>query len=155
MWATRHSNVNLDYFKTLILQEISRSQNQHQVDCYAFSEVQHFVPISWTCKKQTSVSRSSTEAEVISLDAGLRMDRIPAHTLWDLVIEIFHSAPSNIKQPKRSYGDTRCKLPSQTCTTSLNANTPTSFQLTLTTFHPTQYILVLVPCCMSLKTMRP
>ena len=31
-----------------------------------------FVPISWMCKKQTSVSHSSTESEIISLDAGLR-----------------------------------------------------------------------------------
>ena len=31
-----------------------------------------FVPISWVCKKQTSVSHSSTESEIISLDAGLR-----------------------------------------------------------------------------------
>ena len=37
---------------------------------------QTFVPISWMCKKQTSVSHSSTEAEVISLDTGLRMDCI-------------------------------------------------------------------------------
>ena len=44
-----------------------------------------FVPISWMCKKQTSVSHSSTEAEIISLDAGSRMDGIPALTLWDLV----------------------------------------------------------------------
>ena len=29
-----------------------------------------FVPISWVCKKQTSVSHSSTESEIISLDAG-------------------------------------------------------------------------------------
>ena len=36
-----------------------------------------YVPLSWMCKKQTSVSHSSTEAEVISLDAGLRMDVIP------------------------------------------------------------------------------
>ena len=71
-----------------------------------------FVPISWMCKKQTSVSHSSTEAEIISLGAWLRMDGIPA-------------------------------LASQTCTTSSNASTPTSFQLALTTFHPTQYILVL------------
>ena len=28
-------------------------------------------PISWMCKKRTSVSNSSTEAEIISLDAGL------------------------------------------------------------------------------------
>ena len=39
---------------------------------------QTFVPISWMCKKQISVSHSSTEAEVISFDAGLRMDGIHA-----------------------------------------------------------------------------
>ena len=37
-----------------------------------------FVPISWMCKKQTLVSRSFTESENISLDAGLRYDGIPA-----------------------------------------------------------------------------
>ena len=37
-----------------------------------------FVPISWMCKKQTSVSHSSTESEIISLDAGLRLDGIPS-----------------------------------------------------------------------------
>ena len=37
-----------------------------------------FVPISWMCKKQTSVSHSSTESEIISFDAGLRLDGIPA-----------------------------------------------------------------------------
>ena len=40
---------------------------------------QTFVPTSWMCKKHTCVSHGSTEAEVISLDAGLRMDGIPAH----------------------------------------------------------------------------
>ena len=35
-----------------------------------------FVPRSWTCKKQTSVSHSSTEFEIISLVAGLRLDGI-------------------------------------------------------------------------------
>ena len=44
-----------------------------------------FVPISWMCKKQTSVSHSSTESEIISLDAGLRLDGIPALDLWDLL----------------------------------------------------------------------
>ena len=60
-----------------------------------------FVPISWMCKKQTSVSHSSAEAEIISLDAGLRMDSIPALTLWDLVIEVFHSVPNQTDGPKR------------------------------------------------------
>ena len=49
-----------------------------------------FVPMSWMCKKQSSFSHGSTEAEIISLDAGSRMDGIPALTLWDLVIEVFH-----------------------------------------------------------------
>ena len=44
-----------------------------------------FVPISWMCKKQTSVSHSSTESEIISLDAGLRLDGIPALGLRDIV----------------------------------------------------------------------
>ena len=47
-----------------------------------------FVPISWMCKKQTSVSHISTESEILSLDAGLRMDGIPALDLWDLVTEV-------------------------------------------------------------------
>ena len=40
--------------------------------------------IFWKCKKQTSVSHSSTESEIISLDARLRLDGIPALDLWDL-----------------------------------------------------------------------
>ena len=52
-----------------------------------------FVLISWMCKKQTSVSHSSTESEIVSLDAGLRMDGILALDLWDLVIEVLSSSP--------------------------------------------------------------
>ena len=47
-----------------------------------------FVPVSWMCKKQTSVSHSSTESEIISLDAGLRMDVLLAVDLRDIVIEV-------------------------------------------------------------------
>ena len=42
-----------------------------------------FVPISWMCKKQTAVSYSSTESEIISLDTGLRLDGLPGLELWD------------------------------------------------------------------------
>ena len=52
------------------------------------------------CKKQISVSHSSTEAEVISLDEGSRMDGIPALDLWDLVIEVFHSSPNGTNKTK-------------------------------------------------------
>ena len=53
-----------------------------------------FVPTCWMCKKQTSVSHSSIEAELISVYAASRMDGIPAHDLWNLVIEVFHSSPN-------------------------------------------------------------
>ena len=47
-----------------------------------------FVPISWMCKKQTAVSHSSTESEIISLDTGLRLDVLPALELWDLIVSV-------------------------------------------------------------------
>ena len=49
-----------------------------------------FVPITWICKKQGAVSHSSSEAEVISLDTGIRLEGIPA---------VFFLGPSG-----RSYG---------------------------------------------------
>ena len=58
------------------------------------------VPISLMCKKQTSVSHISTEAEVISLDACSRIDGIPALDRWDLVIEVFRSTPNQAHKPK-------------------------------------------------------
>ena len=57
--------------------------------------------------QEDSVSHSSTEAEIISLDAGLRMDGTPAFTLWGLVIEVFHFVPNRTDGPKRSYVETR------------------------------------------------
>ena len=48
-----------------------------------------FVPISWMCKKQLSVSHSSTESEIISLDTGLRLDGLLVLELWDLIVSVF------------------------------------------------------------------
>ena len=84
-----------------------------------------FVPISWMCKKQTSVSHGSTESDIISLDAGLRLDGIPALDLWDLIVAVLRgntnqsiqargdpctnqredrSAPHTIQKRKKSHG---------------------------------------------------
>ena len=43
------------------------------------------------CKKQTAVSHSSTESEIISLDTGLRFDGLLALELWDLIVSVFGS----------------------------------------------------------------
>ena len=56
------------------------------VEHCAFFGSHTFVPIIWMCKKQTSVLHSSTEFEIISLDAGLRLDGIPALDFWDLIV---------------------------------------------------------------------
>ena len=47
------------------------------------------------CKKQTSVSHSSTESEIISLDAGLRLDGLPALELWDLIVAVLGNTNQN------------------------------------------------------------
>ena len=47
------------------------------------------------CKKQTSDSHSSTESEIISLDAGLRLDGIPALDLWDLIVVVLGNTNQN------------------------------------------------------------
>ena len=99
-----------------------------------------FVPTSYMCKKQTSVSHSSTEAEIISLDAVLRMDGIQA-------------LRTKQKDPRKRYRENRRQLSVQTCITPFQSSTPTSFQQTLITFHPIQRILTPVICCMSLRTM--
>ena len=96
------------------------------------------------CKKQTSVSHSSTEAELISLDAGLRMDGIPALDLWDLVNEVFHSSPTQSKKTKdqargnSSRDTTSCKH------TQNQTEDPTKHNC-----------LYLVRCCTFLRIMKP
>ena len=60
---------------------------------------------SWMCKKQTSVSHSSAESEIISLDAGLQVDDLPALDLRDVVIEVLRSSNSAKTPTKPSAGN--------------------------------------------------
>ena len=60
-----------------------------------------FVPISWMCKKQTAVSHSSTESEIISLDTGLRIDGLAALELWDLIVSVFGSVTQTSERTVR------------------------------------------------------
>ena len=60
-----------------------------------------FVPTSWMCKKQTSVSHSSTESEIISLDAGLMFGRILALDLWDLIVSVLGNKTQTTERPGR------------------------------------------------------
>ena len=76
------------------------------------------------CKKQTSVSHSSTEAEIISLDASLRMDGISALDLWASEIEVFHSPPNQANKA-RDLGELQGNL-SQRTSPSMRSQIPTT-----------------------------
>ena len=66
-----------------------------------------FVPISWMCNKQTSVSHRSTESEIISLDAGLRLDGISALDLWDLIVAVLGRTKQSHKEREDPFMNKR------------------------------------------------
>ena len=41
-------------------------------------------------QKQTAVSHSSSEAELIALDASIRMEGLLAILLWEEILPVFH-----------------------------------------------------------------
>ena len=60
-----------------------------------------FVPISWMCKKQTLDSHSSTESEISSLDAGMRLDGLLALELWGLIVSVLGNMTQTTERPER------------------------------------------------------
>ena len=86
MWEILLNNADWDCFKILGDLEDSKSTSGGSL-CVFGSHTS--VPISWMCKKQTAVSHSSTESDIISLDTGLRLDGLPALELWDLIVSVF------------------------------------------------------------------
>ena len=91
MWVILPNNADWDCFKTLTSREILKFRNPLLEVTLCIFGSHTYVPISWMCKKQTSVSHSSTESEIISLDTGLRLDGLPALELWDLIVSVFGS----------------------------------------------------------------
>ena len=100
LWETLQNNSDLGLFHDSDFARDLEDSKSTSGGILCIFGSQTFVPISWMCKKQTSVSHSFTEAELISLDAGSRMDGIPALTLWGLVIEVFHSSPNQTNKTK-------------------------------------------------------
>ena len=79
-----------------------------------------FVPMSWRmCKKQSSVSHSSTSSEIISLDAGLTLDGLLALDSWDLIVSVFGNMTQTTDRTGRPV-DTERSQRSQGKTTALN-----------------------------------
>ena len=107
MWETQHSNVDWDYFKILTIAGDLEDSKSTSGGILCIFGSHTFVPTNWMYKKQTSVSRSSTEAEIISLAAILRMDGIPALDLWNLGTQVFHCDQN---QPDKNQGSIQGNL---------------------------------------------
>ena len=66
-----------------------------------------FFPLAWLCKKQTAVSRSTTEAEVISLAYSLFAEALPTLQLWcrilgrEVRLEVLEDNEATIKIVKK------------------------------------------------------
>ena len=88
MWEILPNNADWDCFKTLISREILKIQKSTSGGTLCVFGSHTFFPISWICKKQTAVSHSSTESEIISLDTGLRLDGLPTLELWDPIVSV-------------------------------------------------------------------
>ena len=90
MWVILLNNAEWDFQDSDLAGDLEDSKSTSGGTLCIFGS-HTFVPISWMCKKQTAVSHSSTESEVISLDTGLRLDGLPALELWDLIVSVFGS----------------------------------------------------------------
>ena len=95
MWETLLNNAGWDCFQDSdFAGDLEDSKSTSGGTLCVFGS-HTLVPISWMCKKQTAVSHSSTESEIISLDAGLRLDGIPALDLWDLIVSVLGNTTQN------------------------------------------------------------
>ena len=113
-----------------------------------------FVPISWMCKKQTSVSHSSTESEIISLDAGLRLDGIPA---LDYGIWSSQFLETRIRVIKNGETCVRTNVFVQHLTQFKNESNLMEWSMiwTILIFFPqTSNFRIKKLCCMCLKTTK-
>ena len=144
MWVTRLSIVDWVYSKTQTLFATLRNQNQPRTESCVSLEAEHLSPkVGCVRNKQTSVSHSSTESEIISLDAGLRMDGLPALDLWDVVIEGSRST-NNTKRPIRQAPGNWCGIGSHSSnkTKQLKGTTEMLFSCQMWTTYPQTHILL-------------
>ena len=96
MWVIRHSIVHWPCSRIqtlLVILEDSKSTSGGIL----FLEVEHSSLYIGMCKKQTAVSHSSTESEIIPLDAGFSMKGLPASDLRDTVVQVLRSLQINMK----------------------------------------------------------
>ena len=98
MWDTLPNNADLGLFQDCDFAGDLEDSNFTSGGVLCVFGSHTFVPFSWMCKRRTSVSHSSTESEIISLDAGLRLDGTPALDLWDLIVAVLGNTNQSHKE---------------------------------------------------------
>ena len=91
---TQHNNAEEDCFKILILREALKTQHQHQVDSYAFSEVKHLCQSVGCARKRP---QSHTAQQKLRLFLWMQVYECDP---WYLAGELFHSSPNQINKSK-------------------------------------------------------
>ena len=89
------NNADWDCFKTPILREILRIQNPLLEEHCAFLEVTHLFPKVGCVRNKLPFHTVQQNSDIISLDAGLRLDGIPALDLWDLIVFVLGNTIQN------------------------------------------------------------
>ena len=66
-----------------------------------------FAPITASCKKQTCVSHSSTESEIVAAEQAIRCEGLQALTFWEFVTELL--SEKNVQPPAAKGAETLVK----------------------------------------------
>ena len=80
--------------------ETWKTRSQHQEEFFALSEVKRSCQQVGCARNNLMFHTGLRKMKIISLDAGLRMDGIPALDLCDLVVGVFHSSPKQTNKAK-------------------------------------------------------
>ena len=103
------------------------------------------------CKKPSSVSHCPTESEIISLDAGLRMDGLLALDLWDMVVEVLRSTNNTVQA---SHNETRARCNSKVKTQKWQKKAKSWLCQMWIMYPPTHILLKASLSCAFLKTTK-
>ena len=82
---------------------------------YVSLKVEHSSPIVGCARNKRQYPQFYSGSEIISLDAGLRVDGLPALDLWDVVMELLRSS-NNTKPPTNPAAGTVREITPQTYT---------------------------------------
>ena len=100
MWRIKLKIANLVYSRTLHLQATWEIQNQRQEVYCAYLDHTHLFQFRGCARSKPQFLSGSAESEIISLDAGLRVDGLPALQFGECVLETSSSKP-DMGNPER------------------------------------------------------